>query len=165
MIKTKLFIYSPSNSPFLFFPLFIFCCLLLFCGKSFSKMSMGFNLWALGWDSSTSGLGPEYNYFAPSINWTTTTNPWNPTFISELEQAKPHCLRFMDWGVTKNSGVTKWNQRIPKTANHYLKDNNLPQTSGGGPGVAYEWTGRLGFRNRYESTMSISYGLFAKSNL
>jgi hypothetical protein len=104
-----------------------------------AQMSIGFNFQDLGWSSASDGEQPEYNYFATKINWSTTTNPWNPTFIAELIEAKARCLRFMDWGQTNGSDVTSWSQRIPKTANHYLSENTLPGKGDSGYGVAYEW--------------------------
>ena len=104
-----------------------------------AQMSVGFNFQDIGWGSASGGAQPEYNYFATNVNWSATTNPWNPTFISELQQAKAHCLRYMDWGETNGSDVTTWSQRIPKTANHYLSGNTLPGKGDSGYGVAYEW--------------------------
>ena len=104
-----------------------------------AQMSVGFNFWNISWGGSVTGNGSEYNYFTTGVNWATTTNPWNPTFISELQQAKARCLRFMDWGCVNSSLVTTWSQRIPKTANHYLSGNTQPQRGETGYGIAYEW--------------------------
>jgi hypothetical protein len=121
------------------FATFFALAVIFFPLKSDAQMTMGANFWNLGWGSAVGGAGPEYNYFAANVNWPATTNPWNPTFISELQQAKIHCLRFMDWGCVNSSLVTAWSQRIPKTANHYLSGNTQPQKGGTGYGVAYEW--------------------------
>jgi hypothetical protein len=104
-----------------------------------AAISMGANLWNVGWGSTVDGGQAEYNYFARNVDWAKTTDPWNPVFIEELKQAQIRTLRFMDWGLINNSTVATWDQRIPKTANHYLKDNVLPQSGGPGYGVAYEW--------------------------
>lgn len=100
---------------------------------------MGFNFQDLGWCVTPDGSPSENNFFAKEVNWSATSNPWNPTFIEELLQAKTHCLRFMDWGVTNGSDVTAWSQRIPKTADHYHSGNTLPSPNHSGYGLAYEW--------------------------
>lgn len=82
-------------------------------------MSPGCNFWNIGWEGTT-------NFFVSGLDWATTTNPWNPTLITELQQAKMKCLRFMDWNVVNYSCVQNWSQRIPKTANHYNVNNNVP---------------------------------------
>lgn len=82
-------------------------------------MTPGTNFWNIEWEGWQS-------FFATGVNWATTTNPWNPTFISELQQARIKCLRFMDWNVINNSCVVTWSQRIPKTANHYNSGNTIP---------------------------------------
>ncbi len=122
------------------FPSFAVFLLITLCAlpsNVHGQMNVGFNFWSLDWGSSSAG-DPKYNYFAHNVNWTTTTNPWNPTFIAEIQQAQAKCLRFMDWGVTNSSTVASWSQRIAKTANHYT-GATLPQTGGGQSGVAYEW--------------------------
>jgi uncharacterized protein YjdB len=108
-------------------------------------MTPGTNFWNIGW------TGWE-DYFATGVDWKTTTNPWNPTLISELQQAKVKCLRFMDWNQANTACVTDWSQRIPKTANHYNVENNIPcfvdnwngqhnlvWNGGSSNGVAFEW--------------------------
>jgi len=103
-------------------------------------MTVGCNFWRIEW-----GEGGWSHYFADGVNWSTTTNPWNPTFVAELQESKMKCLRFMDWVITNGSAVTSWSQRIPKTANHYYGDNTVPllnsdgSSAGNGYGVAYEW--------------------------
>jgi hypothetical protein len=79
----------------------------------------GANFWNIGWE------GWE-DFFKPDVNWSTTNDPWNPVLINELKQAKIHCLRFMDWNEINTSCIVDWNQRIPKTANHYNQDNKIP---------------------------------------
>lgn len=132
-------IIGDTHSGFFPFAAFIMAAAIFFPIEIRAQMTFGANFWNIGWGSAAGGAGPEYNYFTTNVNWATTTNPWNPTFISELEQAKVHCLRFMDWGCTNSSLVTLWSQRISKTANHYLSGNTQPQTAGTGYGVAYEW--------------------------
>lgn len=111
-------------------------------------MSGGANFWNIGWEGTTS-------FFKSGVNWSTTTDPWNPTLISELQAAKIKTLRFMDWNATNFSCVVNWSQRIPKTANHYNTDNKIPQfvdnynsstnthtlvwNAATSYGVAYEW--------------------------
>jgi hypothetical protein len=124
---------------FFSFAVFFIAVAIFFSSEINAQMSMGFNIQDIGWGSASGGAQPEYNYFATNVNWSTTTNPWNPTFLAELTQAKAHCLRYMDWGQTNGSDVTAWSQRIPKTANHYLSGNTLPGKGDSGYGVAYEW--------------------------
>jgi hypothetical protein len=103
-----------------------------------AQMTLGANLWRIDWGGYNGGQ-PEYAYFANGVNWATTTNPWNPAFIAELQQAGITCLRFMDWAPTNGNQVTTWSQRISKTANHYNSGNSQPLDGGTGYGVAYEW--------------------------
>ena len=114
-------------------------------GVAPAGMTVGANFWRIDWGAGVAG-GPSWSlYFQDGVNWATTTNPWNPTFISELQQAKIKCLRFMDWGITNGSNVSSWSQRIPKTANHYYSRNYVPLLNADGTpaddgyGVAYEW--------------------------
>ncbi|MGE5557271.1 MAG: hypothetical protein ACM3WV_01525, partial [Bacillota bacterium] len=79
---------------------------------------MGTNFWNIQWQAR--------NEFKAGVNWSTTTDPWNPTFISEMQGMK--VIRPMDWVPTNGSSVTSWSQRIAKTADHYTTI-----------GVAYEW--------------------------
>ncbi len=124
------------------------CAVTVINPPSAGSMTPGTNLWHIGWS------GWE-KYFAAGLNWATTSNPWNPTFISELQQSKVKCLRFMDWNQTNSGCPQNWSQRIPKTANHYNVDNLIPcfVDNYDGPtnthtlvmngsaevGVAYEW--------------------------
>ena len=82
-------------------------------------MTTGTNFWNINWE-------PLSDYFASGVNWSTTSDPWNPKFISDLQQAKMKCLRFMDWNLTNDNSITEWSQRIPKTANHNNVDNKIP---------------------------------------
>ncbi|MGE5558930.1 MAG: hypothetical protein ACM3WV_10020, partial [Bacillota bacterium] len=79
---------------------------------------MGTNFWNIQWQAR--------NEFKTGVNWSTTTDPWNPTFINEMQGMK--VIRPMDWVPTNGSNVTYWSQRIAKTADHYSTI-----------GVAYEW--------------------------
>lgn len=82
-------------------------------------MAIGTNFWNIGWLD-------RLNHFQSGVNWTTTTNPWNPSFIADL--APFTNLRFMDWVPVNNSTISSWSQRVQKTADHYTSD-----------GVAFEW--------------------------
>lgn len=84
-----------------------------------AAMTAGCNFWNIGWESTA-------HFFASGVNWTTTTNPWNTVLINELKEAHMTCLRFMDWNVVNYSCVKDWNQRIPRTANHYNSANTIP---------------------------------------
>lgn len=135
------------------------------------SMTPGTNFWNIEWDG-------WQNYFAQGINWATTTNPWNPTFISELQDAKIKCLRFMDWNVTNNSCVTSWSQRIPKTANHYNSGNTIPcfrdnwdantnthtltWNAYNAYGVAFEW--QIDLCNRIGADMWVNIPVAADNN-
>jgi hypothetical protein len=130
---------SRRRSVFPHFPALLTVAAMVLPGTVCAQMSVGANLWRVDWGSASGGAQPEYNYFASGVNWTTTTNPWNPTFISELQQANIKCLRFMDWGPTNGNQVVTWNQRISRTANHYNSGNTQPLDNGTGCGVAYEW--------------------------
>jgi hypothetical protein len=87
---------------------------------SFATIDVGTNFWNIQW-------GIRDDVFKPNQNWSTTTDPWNPTFIQEISSFKT--LRFMDWVPTNGSSVTSWNQRIQKTTDH----------NGNTDGVAIEW--------------------------
>lgn len=136
-----------------------------------SVMTAGTQFWNIGWESPS-------NYFASGVNWATTTNPWNPTFISELQEAKIKTLRFMDWNNTNASSVINWSQRIPKTANHYnvnntvvgFRDNydwttnthTLVADAEIGYGVAYEW--QIDLCNRIGADMWINIPIQASAD-
>jgi hypothetical protein len=134
-------------------------------------MTPGTNFWNIEWEGWQS-------FFAPGVNWATTTNPWNPTFISELQAARIKCLRFMDWVVVNNSCVVTWNQRIPKTANHYNSGNTIPcfrdnwdpntnthtlqWNAYNSYGVAYEW--QIDLCNRIGADMWVNIPIAADNN-
>lgn len=84
-----------------------------------SKLFMGTNFWNEGWQ-------PASDYFASSVDWTTTTDPWNPTFLAEVS-AYAHVLRFMDWNRTNDQVDGAWSARA------------RPNAAPGSRGVAYEW--------------------------
>ena len=111
-------------------------------------MTAGANFWNIGWEG-------WQDFFKSGEDWTTTTNPWNPILITELQAANITCLRYMDWNETNSSCVVNWGQRIPKTVNHYNSGNliscfvdhydsntnthTLEWDGTTGYGVAYEW--------------------------
>ncbi|MEI8341456.1 MAG: carbohydrate binding domain-containing protein, partial [Verrucomicrobiota bacterium] len=117
-------------------------------GANGGPMSVGANFWNIGWEG-------WQDYFASGVNWATTTNPWNPTLISELTTAKYKCLRFMDWGMTNNSNVSTWSQRIPATANHYNSGNTCPLMTSNYPNPGWSNTGATGYGVAYEWQIDI----------
>lgn len=82
-------------------------------------MSGGCNFWNIGWENTS-------HFFKSGVDWSAETDPWNPVLITEIQQAGMGCLRFMDWNVVNYSCVKDWNQRIPKTVNHYNSANTVP---------------------------------------
>jgi len=86
------------------------------------KMVIGANFWNKGWGAGWA------DYFASGVNWSTTTNPWNPTFLSDLNTIHYKVLRFMDWGETNGCTFVNWSDRTQKTADQYTSY-----------GIAYEW--------------------------
>ena len=84
-----------------------------------SKFFMGANFWNEGWE-------PASDFFASNVNWATTTNPWNPTLLSDLAPYA-HGLRFMDWNRTNDQVAGSWATRAQ------------PNLAPGDRGVAYEW--------------------------
>ncbi len=118
------------------------------CAVVTTGMTAGTQFWNIAWES-------PLNFFVSGVNWSSTSNPWNPTFISELQQAQIKTLRFMDWNNTNDISARNWSQRISKTANHYNVDNRnsnyrhdynagtnthtIVQDAEQGFGVAYEW--------------------------
>jgi hypothetical protein len=84
-----------------------------------SKFFIGANFWNEGWE-------PASDFFASNVNWATTTNPWNPTLLSDLAPYA-HVLRFMDWNRTNDQVAGSWATRAQ------------PNVAPGDRGVAYEW--------------------------
>jgi len=84
-----------------------------------SKFFIGANFWNEGWE-------PASDFFASNVNWATTTNPWNPTLLSDLAPYA-HVLRFMDWNRTNDQVAGSWAARAQ------------PNVAPGDRGVAYEW--------------------------
>ncbi|HEX4334603.1 MAG TPA: hypothetical protein VH062_01745 [Polyangiaceae bacterium] len=84
-----------------------------------SKFFVGANFWNIDWE----GQG---DFFQSNVDWTTTTNPWQPALLTDL--APYHVLRFMDWNQTNDSNNPQavWDTRKQKTQNQ-----NEP--------VAFEW--------------------------
>ena len=84
-----------------------------------SKFFVGANFWNIDWE----GQG---DFFTSNVDFTTTTDPWNPTLLTEL--APYAVLRFMDWNQTNDSGNAQavWSTRKQKTQ---------PQSEP----VAFEW--------------------------
>lgn len=126
-------------------------------GGGSGTMKIGTNFWFL---TSWSGETP----FKTGINWATAyssgTDIWNPTFISEL--APYDTLRFMDWGATNHSKVQYWSQRRlptdPGNADIGYIDGSSPLT----PGLAYEWM--IDLCNRTNKNMWISLPHMADNN-
>ena len=84
-----------------------------------SKFFIGANFWNEGWE-------PASDFFASNVNWATTTNPWNPTLLSDLAPYA-RVLRFMDWNRTNDQVAGSWAARAQ------------PNVAPGDRGVAYEW--------------------------
>jgi hypothetical protein len=84
-----------------------------------SKFFVGANFWNDEWE-------PASDLFISNVNWTTTTNPWNPALLSDLAPYA-HVLRFMDWNRTNDQVDGSWATRAQ------------PNVAPGDRGVAYEW--------------------------
>ncbi len=84
-----------------------------------SKFFVGANFWNIDWE----GQG---DFFTSHVDFTTTTDPWNPLLLTEL--APYSVLRFMDWNQTNDSGNAQavWSTR---------KQRTQPQSEP----VAFEW--------------------------
>lgn len=100
-----------------------------------AAMPIGTNFWRIDW-------GGWEDYFKPSLNWSTVSDPWATQFKTDV--GIYNTLRFMDWGPTNGSTLVNWANRIQKTDNHYTGNTvNLKLGSAGtlttGKGVAYEW--------------------------
>lgn len=85
-------------------------------------MKLGTNFWNFAWGNGRA------DYFNSGIDWSTVTNPWRQKFLDEIKIYS--VIRFMDQVPTNSSTITNWDERTPKTADHY-------NTSRGA--VAYEW--------------------------
>lgn len=83
------------------------------------KMTIGANFWDVGWGQD--GWSWQ-NYFKEGNNWATVENPWNPTFLAELQEANYSCLRFMDWNKVNDASIQEWDEHVPKTAVHQPHD-------------------------------------------
>lgn len=79
-------------------------------------MTLGSNLWSIKWSA------PDDCF--QNVKSVSGDNPWNPQFLADIRH---YCaLRFMDWGETNNSKVSKWSERA-------RKDDPVQAP------VAYEW--------------------------
>lgn len=90
-------------------------------------MRVGTNFWFL-----SSGWAEEA--WAPNVSFATTSDPWNPAFIGDLEEADYAVYRFMDFGGTNNSPIRAWSERTQQTATGNASGGDV-----GGRGIAYEW--------------------------
>jgi hypothetical protein len=89
-------------------------------------MRLGTNFWFLAdWGERA---------WADNATFTTTSNPWNPTFVSEITQSSFAVLRFMDFGGTNNSVIRNWPDRTQQASDANLRGGDV-----GGRGIAYEW--------------------------
>ena len=69
-------------------------------------MAIGANL---GGDFQWTSNGVDLRVFKSDVsNWNTETNPWNPTFLSDISSAGYTMFRFMDWGSINWSRETSW---------------------------------------------------------
>ncbi len=94
-------------------------------------MAIGANL---GGDYTWTSDGSDLKIFKSNVaNWATETDPWNPAFLSDINNSSYKMFRFMDWGSINWSRETTWSSRTPKTANH----SNYAQWYG--TPVAFEW--------------------------
>lgn len=82
-------------------------------------MKIGTNFWNLGW-------GIWDDVFRPGVDFATTTDPWNPTFLEEVRHYK--VLRFMDFGRVNSSTEQRWSERTHKTDARPAQER-----------LAYEW--------------------------
>ncbi|MFT3924853.1 MAG: hypothetical protein QM778_20125 [Myxococcales bacterium] len=95
--------------------------------QSWSGMRVGTNFWFLsaGWAEEAWSSG---------VNFATSMNPWNPAFLSDLEEADYSVYRFMDFGGTNNSSIRNWADRTQQSATGNSNGGDV-----GGRGIAYEW--------------------------
>jgi len=103
--------------------------------------NIGTNFWDIRWGNTYS------DSFQPNVNFATTNNPWNSTFLQETSIYEFY--RFMDWGPVNRSTVASWNDRISPSSN---------QTQG----VAYEW--QIDLCNRQNKDMWICIPHLANDN-
>lgn len=96
-----------------------------------ATMALGTNFWNLRWHNNGDCF--------VNVDNVTGSNPWNPTFLSEI--GFYHNLRFMDWDYTNNSTRSQWSQRVQKSST----DQNT---------VAYEWM--VDICNRVEADMWVT---------
>lgn len=85
-------------------------------------MKIGTNFW----DLTFRGGVTWDDVFLPGVDFTTTSNPWNPVFVEELRHYE--VLRFMDFGKVNNSTERFWSDRTRKTDQRPTQER-----------VAYEW--------------------------
>jgi hypothetical protein len=89
-------------------------------------MRVGTNFWFLGsWAEDA---------WAANVNFATSSNPWNPQFLADLEQANYAVYRFMDFAGTNNSSIRTWSERTQQTSAQNASGGDV-----GGRGIAYEW--------------------------
>jgi hypothetical protein len=107
-----------------------------------SKFFIGANFWNESWE-------PASDFFANSVSWATTTNPWNPTLFTDLAPYA-HVLRFMDWNRTNDQVAGTWSARAQ------------PNVAPGTRGVAYEW--QIDLCNRAHTDYWINVPTLADDN-
>jgi hypothetical protein len=92
---------------------------------TWSGMRVGTNFWFLSsWAEDAWAPGADFG----------GQNPWNPTFLSDLEAAHYGVFRFMDWGGTNNSTIRSWSERTQQSSSGNRDGGDV-----GGRGIAYEW--------------------------
>jgi hypothetical protein len=84
-----------------------------------SKFFVGANFWNVDWEGAN-------DYFMSNVDWSSTTNPWQPQLLSDL--APYSVLRFMDWNQINDdpNPQSDWTTRTQKT------DNQVEP-------IAFEW--------------------------
>ncbi len=94
-------------------------------------MKIGTNFWHLGWGIWDAVMKPD-------VDFATTTDPWNPAFLAEVEHYR--VLRFMDFGQVNRTTETTWSDRTPKTAGRPTQEK-----------LAFEWM--IGLSDRTGAAM------------